>query len=134
MSILERLKEKEVILTPQRLAVAEFMDKNHRHPTAEDVYARLKKKYPTMSFATVYSTLELLESLGEVQRLTIRKEKACWDYDAEPHHHFLCEKCDKIIDLKVDCPVLKRKSFKGHKVKKSRGYFYGICSDCLKGG
>jgi len=73
--IIERLKEKEVALTPQRMAMAEFLSRSEGHPTVDEIHGAIQRRYPTMSVATVYSTLELLKELGEVQELSIYKEK-----------------------------------------------------------
>jgi Fur family peroxide stress response transcriptional regulator len=147
-SIVERLRVKGVVLTPQRLAVVEFLKKTTSHPTVEDIYKKLKKKYPTMSQATVYTTMELLLKIGEVRKLTIRKNKACFDPNPKPHHHFFCQRCGRIFDIEVSCPiskvgsiensnkahcpVLKTTITQGHKVEGVRAYLYGICASCLK--
>lgn len=146
--VIERLRIRGVVLTPQRLAVVEFLKKTTMHPTADDIYRKLKKKYPTMSQATVYTTLELLLKIGEVRRLAIRKDKACFDPNPTPHHHFLCQRCGRILDIEVscpiskaggtkeyeeiDCPVFKAAVEQGHNVKGVRAYLYGICASCLK--
>jgi len=54
--IVERLKDKGVTLTPQRMALAEFLSKNKDHPTADEIQRAIGRRYPTMSVATVYST------------------------------------------------------------------------------
>jgi len=77
--IIERLKEKEVALTPQRMAIGEFLSRSEGHPTVDEIYRAIQRRYPTMSVATVYSTLELLKELGEIQELSIRKRgRACF--------------------------------------------------------
>ena len=58
--MLERLRQKGVTLTPQRMAIAEYLSNSKNHPTADEIHRVIRKKYPTMSLATVYSTLELL--------------------------------------------------------------------------
>lgn len=131
--IIERLKNEGVTLTPQRLAIVEFLKKNNAHPTVEDIHNAIRKRYPTMSLATVYSTLELLKELGEIQELSIRKRgKACFDSKPELHHHLLCRKCEKIIDIEVNCPIIKSGSIKGCKVEEVQAYLYGLCSECTK--
>jgi len=130
--IVERLREKGVVLTPQRLAVVEFLKKNDTHPTVDEIYKKLRKKYPMMSQATVYSTLELLKNIGEIQELFIRKDKTCFDSRSDPHHHFLCRKCGNILDIEVDCAIFKAGSIEEHKVEEIQAYLYGICASCLE--
>ena len=135
--IIERLKENGVTLTPQRMAVAEFLGKNKDHPTVDEIHKNIKRKYPTMSLATVYSTLELLKEFGEVQELSIRKRgKACFDANPGLHHHLLCRKCGNIIDIEFEhpsnCPIIAKQNINGCKVEEVQAYLYGICSECMK--
>lgn len=130
--VIKKFKEMGVSVTPQRMAVIEFLKNNHKHPTADDIYTAIRKKYPSLSPATVYSTLELLKKAGEIQELSIRRDKACFDPKPHPHHHFLCQNCGKIWDIEVNCPVLKKGTIKGHRVEEIQAYIYGTCSECLK--
>jgi Fur family peroxide stress response transcriptional regulator len=131
--IIEDLRKKGVTLTPQRIAIVEFLKKSTAHPTVDDIHKAIARKYPTMSVATVYSTLKLLKDLGEIQELSIRKRgKACFDPNPKLHHHFLCRECGKILDMEVDCPIIKKGWVQGGKVEEAQAYIYGICSGCLK--
>jgi len=135
--IIERLKENGVTLTPQRMAVAEFLSGNKNHPTVDEIHRAIQKRYPTMSVATVYSTLNLLKELGEIQELSIRKRgKACFDPNPDIHHHLLCRKCGKIVDIEFDhpsnCPIMAKENINGCKVEEIQAYLYGICSECMK--
>ncbi|MFO8163955.1 MAG: Fur family transcriptional regulator [Thermodesulfobacteriota bacterium] len=135
--IIERLKNKGVTLTPQRMAVAEFLNKRNDHPTADEIHKGIQKRYPSMSIATIYSTLELFKGLGEIQELSIRKRgKACFDPNPNIHHHLLCRKCGKIIDINFDhpsnCPIIAKENINGCKVEEVQAYLYGICSECLE--
>jgi Fur family peroxide stress response transcriptional regulator len=136
-NIIERLKDNGVTLTPQRMAVAEFLNRNMNHPTVDEIHRNIQRRYPTMSLATVYSTLELLKELGEVQELSIRKRgKVCFDPNPGLHHHLLCRKCGKILDIEFDhpsnCPIIAKENISGCKVEEIQAYLYGICSECLK--
>ena len=90
-----------------------------------------------MSVATVYSTLELFKELGVVQELSIRKRgKVCFDPHPDIHHHLLCRKCGKILNIEMDypndCPIFEKEGIKGCRVEEIQAYFYGVCSECLK--
>ena len=135
--IIERLKENEVTLTPQRMAIAEFLSRSKDHPTVDEIHKDIRKRYPTMSVATVYSTLELLKELGEIQELSIRKRgKACFDPNPGLHHHLLCRKCGKILDVEFEhpsnCPIIAKETIDGCKVEEVQAYLYGICSECQR--
>jgi len=136
-NIIARLKQNGVTLTPQRMAVAEFLNKSMGHPTVDEIHRDIQKKYPTISLATVYSTLELLKELGEVQELSIRKRgKVCFDPNPDLHHHLLCRRCEMILDMEFEhpknCPIIAKESINGCKVEEIQAYLYGICSECMK--
>jgi len=117
--------------TPQRLAVLAYLDGNTSHPSAEEVYRALSKKNPTLSFATVYNTLNALTKAGTVSELTIDAERKRFDPNTVPHHHCICTRCKKIIDIMKDITVdLPADSAKGFSVAGSHVQFYGQCSRC----
>ena len=135
--MLERLRQKGVTLTPQRMAIAEYLSNSEDHPSAEEIHRVIQRKYPTMSPATVYSTLELLKEFGEIQELSIRKRgKACFDPNPDIHHHLLCRKCGKILSIAFDyprtCPIIARDVINGCKIEEVQAYLYGICSECME--
>ena len=129
---IERLKKKRVVMTLQRLAVLEFLENSANHPTVDEIYAGLKEKCPTLSQATVYTSLQVLKGAGEIQELSIRKEKVCFDPNPKPHHHFYCEECKRILDIDIDCPLSGKRWLEGHKVRDIQAYLYGTCSYCSK--
>lgn len=131
--IISRYKGKGFKLTPQRMAILKFLEGNTDHPTAENIYKEIKKKYPTVSFATVYNTVQALKERGEILEITIDPERKHFDPNPEPHHHIMCTRCKKIGDIFVDYsealklpePVLEEYKTTGNHID-----FYGICKEC----
>ncbi len=72
---MEKYRRLGIKLTPQRLAILEYLNGNTDHPSAEDIYRTVSKKYPTMSFATVYNTLGTLKTAGASARTHNRPEQ-----------------------------------------------------------
>jgi Fur family peroxide stress response transcriptional regulator len=128
---MEKYKELGLKLTPQRLAILDYLEGNKNHPSAEDVYRAVLRKYPTMSFATVYNTLDALRQRGGVLELTIDPDKKRFDPNTHPHHHLICLQCRKIVDIQQDyelpLPKSARESFQivGNHIE-----FYGLCMKC----
>jgi len=119
--------------TPQRLAILDYLEGNTQHPSAEDVYRAVTKKHFSLSFATVYNTLNTLAQAGAVRELTIDAERKRYDPNTEPHHHLICLKCRKIIDVFEDVPVGKPRCIeKKFSVFGNHVEFYGQCSACMK--
>ena len=133
--IIEKYRGKGFKLTPQRIAILEFLEGNVDHPTAEDIFSELKKTHPTVSFATVYNTLQALSSRGELSEVTIDPKRKHYDPDGRPHHHIICSICGRIGDvfkdyseaLKVPDEQLDNFTVTGNHVN-----FYGRCKGCEK--
>lgn len=134
--MLERLKESEHRITPQRLAILDALVRSDGHPSAEDIYRHLARKYPTMSPATVYKTLALLKSQGEV--LELEFSDLANRYDGKkpyPHPHVICTACGLVIDpsfLGLEDITSHVTSETGFEISSHRLDFYGICPDCQK--
>lgn len=129
------LNEKGIKPTYQRLKILEYMDKNTKnHPTVEMIYEELLKDIPTISMTTIYNTMNTFLERGLVYGVTITGTGVRYDFNTDPHHHFLCKKCGRIMDINVKCPFVERSknSVCGHQIKEMHGYFKGICKDCLK--
>jgi len=128
---MERYRDSGLKLTPQRLAILEYLDGNKEHPSAEDVYKAVSKKFPTMSLATVYNTLTTLKLRGLIKELTLDPVKMRFDPQPAPHHHLICVDCRKIIDINtqfnINLPEMEREGFEiiGNHIE-----FYGRCSKC----
>ncbi len=126
------LKEKNIRVTPQRIAVYKILKDTHKHLTAEEIYSKIKKMFPRISLATVYAILDFFKNKNLIQEVKIKFDKSCFDIRVEPHHHFLCKKCKKIFDVDIPpCKTLKKKEVDGHMILEFQGYFYGICKWCV---
>ena len=127
------LKEKGFKLTPQRIEILKLLINNTSHPTAEAIYETVKAKFPMLSLATVYNTLELLTDLGLVQRLEFSTRSARYDPNPRMHANLICLECGKIIDY-YDVPIKewmdRVEKNAGFKITGYRVEFYGICKEC----
>ena len=131
--LISKYKGKGFKLTPQRIEILKFLEGNTSHPTAEDIYKEIKKKHQTVSFSTVYNTLQALKKRGELLEVTIDPERKHFDPNTAAHHHIICGSCGKIEDvfedysgaLKLPGKVLEKFTTTGNHID-----FYGICADC----
>ncbi len=128
------LKQNQLKITPQRLAIMKYLDENRIHPTADRIYIDLKEKNPALSKTTVYNSVETLKEHGIIQSLTISGSESRYDFENKMHHHFLCKKCGIIIDIDIKCPNIGKIIESGHNVEEVHGYFKGICKKCMKKG
>ncbi|RAG86249.1 transcriptional repressor [Streptacidiphilus pinicola] len=98
--LLERLRNRGWRLTAQRRVVAQVLDGDHVHYTADEIHARAVGLLPEISRATVYNTLGELVTLGEV--LEVSTDGRAKRYDPNAHHahqHLVCEACGTIRDV-----------------------------------
>jgi len=117
--------------TPQRLAILDYLEGNTSHPSAEEIYRAVSKKYRSMSVATVYNTLNTLTKAGALRELTIDPERKRYDPDISRHHHLICVRCHKIVDIPggiaIDLPgdIERAYTLLGNHIE-----FYGHCPLC----
>lgn len=122
-------------LTAQRLAIVEQFADDLSHPTAQELYERLTQTFPTMSFATVYNTLDALASAGLSGTLRLGNA-ARFDPNTEPHHHAVCERCGAIADIPADTSPSPatvsrvRRSASGFEVRAVERIYRGLCAAC----
>lgn len=119
----------------QREAIKTFLMTRTDHPTADTVYTCLRQDYPNISLGTVYRNLALLESLGEIARISTGNGADHYDGDTKQHQHFICTHCSNVYDIQtknLDSVIdMATQDFPG----KLEGYqvsFYGTCENCLK--
>jgi Fur family peroxide stress response transcriptional regulator len=115
-------------MTPQRIAVFNYLEGNKMHPSAEDIYKAISKKFPTMSFATVYNTLSALKNHGSLLELTIDPDKKRFDPNTSPHHHLMCINCRRILDVQINYHLTSPDS--EFEIIGNHIEFYGICPKC----
>ena len=132
--ILDVLHKAGLRATPQRIAICEMLLESHTHPTANEIYLDLKEKYPSLSLATIYNTLDVLVGIGLVNTLgSIGDDKVHFDADLNPHINLACIKCHKIIDTtssfinQLDLEMNKKSGFQ---IFGSRILYYGFCPEC----
>lgn len=96
----EQCRDRGLSVTHQRLAIYEaLLETRTSHPSAETIYKRVRLRYPTISFNTIYKNLETLEEMGVVHKVNILHSGARYDMPEQPHHHFICRGCERIIDI-----------------------------------
>lgn len=98
--LLERLRDRGWRLTAQRRVVAEVLDGDHVHYTADEVHARASARLPEIARATVYNTLSELVSIGEVIEVSTDGRAKRYDPNARhTHQHLVCSQCGTIRDV-----------------------------------
>ncbi len=102
-AVLANLKRAGLKLTPQRMAIVHELVDDCTHPTAQELFERLRPTFPTMSFATVYNTLDALAKLGLVRSIRLGSAVR-FDPNTSSHHHAVCDACGAVVDLPAAPP------------------------------
>src|SRR5215471_13558571 len=93
------LREHGVQPSAQRVAVADYVLHTDEHPSADQVWERVKRGFPLLSRATVYNTLNLFVKRGLLRQLVLAEGKVVFDPKVERHHHFIDEGTGAIHDV-----------------------------------
>jgi len=132
--MLEALKRHESRITPQRMAVLKVLASSDGHPSVENIYEQVKRRFPTTSLATVYKTVTLLKELDEVLELGFPEGSNRYDgHRPYPHPHLICTQCKKIIDPDLESledVTQELVSETGFQITSHRLDFFGVCPDC----
>lgn len=135
--LISALKKRDFRLTPQRVELIRLIAISEGHPSAGQLYATIKRQFPTMSQATVYKTLALLKDMGQVLEIDLKDDSRYDGNHPEPHPHLICENCGKIVDGEefLDQQTIhKLEQDSGYTILRSQIALYGLCPDCLKSG
>lgn len=133
--LIEKLKDNDCKVTLQRIAIYETLKDSNSHPNAETIHKELSPKYPTISLATVYKSLELFVSLGLIQAINVEENSFRYDWKYKSHPHLICSTCKKVEDLEIhpfsnlshEAEILT-----GYSIEKQQLNFYGSCPDCIE--
>jgi Fur family peroxide stress response transcriptional regulator len=97
----ERCRERGLAVTPQRIAIIRALLASDEHPSAEAVYAVVRREHSHISLATVHRTLETLCQIGEARKVTPLHDHVRYDGNVTRHHHVLCVRCRRIADVEM---------------------------------
>ena len=129
----ERLRERGLRATSQRLVMNRLLRQSNRHLSAEQLLDEASEQLPGVSLPTVYSTLELFEQLGIVRRVNGGGGTLIWDTRADAHHHMICRDCGRIEDMEtpLDLERARRSAARsGFQPDRAEVVVSGLCADC----
>ncbi|HEY3446178.1 MAG TPA: Fur family transcriptional regulator [Myxococcales bacterium] len=129
----EACRHSGVKLTHQRLEIFREVASSTAHPDAEAVYKAVRQRLPTVSLDTVYRTLWTLTDVGLLSTLGPRRERARFDANLAPHHHFVCVRCGTAEDFEskdLDAVCVPPGVERFGKVLGTHVEVRGVCSEC----
>lgn len=141
--MLARVEHAGLKLTAQRLAVVQELAADETHPTAQELFERLSRKGPGLSFATVYNTLDALTGAGICAAMSLAPGAARFDPNMGEHHHAVCDGCGLVRDVPLAAGTPRDGEHHtperatvplapGFEVRSVERIYRGLCADCAK--
>ncbi len=132
--LVDRLRKRSVRVTPQRLAIAEAVLNSTDHPTVQQINERVRDHFPSMTLATIYSTLSVLQRNGLIQELPFNRMSR-YEPNMDPHVNLVCIGCENVMDADADQEAVMRLRNRildesDFQVAWQRVDFYGWCPGC----
>lgn len=122
-------------MTLQRKKIMEIVREGNTHPSADEVYTRVRSFLPRISLGTVYRNLEVLSEMGKIQKLELSGSLKRFDWNPKKHYHIRCVRCDRVDDAplaplnQLEDELYEATVFQiiGHNLE-----FTGLCPECTK--
>jgi Fur family transcriptional regulator, peroxide stress response regulator len=125
--------EHGIAVTHQRQVLYEVMQGMAGHPSPEEVYARVKKKVPSISLATVYKNIHLFVESGVFRKMSVHHGSVRVEMNEAAHHHLVCSKCKSIADIgerELHLAPRRKKVPGGFLVERYAVDVIGVCARC----
>ena len=129
-------RRRHIKLRFQKTIIYQELLKAKDHPTTDDIYKRIVKKIPNISFDTVNRTLLTFSKIGLTNVVEGYGQAKRYDPDVDIHHHFRCIQCGSIIDFhnkEFDNITVPEEINKQFTVISKKVVLEGLCSKCRKG-
>ena len=134
-SIIRKLREQRLRITPQRIAIIEaFLANIPLHPGARFILEQARKKVRTLSLSTAYATLNELSKHGIIKTLEFDKMENRYEGNITTHINLVCKGCNKIMDYKPPISINPKEVARKARfwVIDTRLEYYGLCQKCRK--
>jgi Fur family peroxide stress response transcriptional regulator len=131
--LLAACRRHRVPMTVQRRVVLEALSKRDDHPTADQLLDDVRRDLPSMSRSTVYRVLDTLVRIGLAVKTSHPGPAVRFDPTTERHHHLICFRCEKMIDLhepRLDALGLPDARKLGFEIRDYSIHFRGLCAAC----
>lgn len=138
MTELPELPEKKLRMTRQREIILEELRELTSHPSADELFERVRKRLPRISLGTVYRNLETLSELGLLKKIEAAGRQKRFDGNTCPHSHIRCTRCGRIEDMHTEemtnALLPGPDDLRGYELTGFHVEFHGICPECRKCG
>jgi len=125
------LRDNGIKVTPQRLSIVDELY-GQVHMSVDELYAAIKKKFPSISLATVYKNINAMLEKKFILEVKIPNQKSKYELTKESHSHVMCESCGKVEDICLDLHSVAQKAanITDYKINDDALILTGICPNC----
>jgi Fur family peroxide stress response transcriptional regulator len=126
------LRESKIKVTPQRLSIVDMLH-GKVHMSIDELYIAIKKKFPSISLATVYKNINTMMQMDFIQEVKIPNQKSRYELAKSSHSHVVCQKCGKVEDLELNLELITKEAVEksNYKIREDALIFSGVCPKCL---
>jgi Fur family peroxide stress response transcriptional regulator len=131
MDYVTQLQSHQLKVTPQRLEIVDILTR-YGHVSIEELYAKLQDKFPTLSLATIYKNLKMMQERSFLSEVKLAHQKSVFELQKEEHAHLVCSSCGAIVDISLDASTLisYAQSKSSYTIDYSTINLYGTCAKC----
>ncbi len=123
------LKENDLKATIQRTSILKSI-KQAGHINIDDIYEVLKEQYPTLSLATIYKNIILMQQNSVIIEVPINGEKSKYELKKDDHIHLICQSCGEIQDREISVKTKETLEISNFQLNSSQINLYGVCQVC----
>jgi len=125
------LKKNDLKATIQRTSILESIDKAG-HINVDDIYDNVKQQYPTLSLATIYKNIIVMQEHNVIIEVPMNGEKSKYELKKEEHMHLICQSCGHIKDTEITTKTKEALIIENFQLKSSQINLFGLCEQCQK--
>jgi len=123
------LKAHDLKATIQRTSILKSID-NAGHINIDDIYEEVKEQYPTLSLATIYKNIILMQQNNVIVEVPMNGEKSKYELKKGEHMHLICQACGEIQDREIAPQTKEALVIENFQLKSSQINLYGLCQKC----
>ncbi len=123
------LREHDLKATKQRIGILTIMH-DRGHINIEDLYAKIKALFPSISLATLYKNIHIMIKNRLLTEVSVKNSKTLYEITKKDHAHMYCENCGEVYDVDFDFSKIEDMEKDGFILKDTQLVFSGICKNC----
>ncbi len=125
------MQENDLKATIQRTSILKAID-NAGHISVDEIYEEVKELHPTLSLATIYKNIILMQNNNVIVEVPINGQKSKYELKKDDHMHLICQVCGKIQDTEIRPEAKEALVVENFQLKSSKINLYGVCKSCQK--